>query len=586
MSSSEKNYLLTITQPSSSAYFEIVENLVKPLKSENGLLLLGSLIILGVIYFLGNIKSKKGKLAKGRWGKNRELNTAKKQAFKQIEAKKHNEVAVYIGRPSKGIFAPSPIFLPDAQRGIAVIGGPGSGKTRSLIDQALLSVLDQGFPLLVWDFKYPTQSKRLAGYAASLGYDVRIFAPGYPESEICNLLDFLNNESDALMARQFAEVMNRNFKKSNQSVDDAFFSVAGDQLTEAVLMLAKGTEYPDLMMCQALLSMTNLPQRILAKKAEINPWVYTSFGQLISVAQSEKTVASIIATANANFTMFMKADILSAFCGKTTIPLNLEGKKLLILGLDREKRDVLSPLMATILHLIVNRNVVKQRQEPLVLSLDELPTLYLPALVHWLNENREDGLATILGFQNIVQLEKNYGKELSRAILGACATKVIFNPQDGESARLFSEYLGDEEVHFQQKSKGRSGGKASSNISEQERTKKLFEASEILKMPRGKCILISPGFQSKGEAYVPLVRKIRFSPCYLGAISKSEAIWLKIRPKLIQRSGQNKVTREALKKRYELAETLYPLPKNQSEVKNKQTNKIENLDESKFMGMI
>jgi type IV secretory pathway TraG/TraD family ATPase VirD4 len=70
------------------------------------------------------------------------------------------------------------------------MGGPGSGKTFSVIDQALLSAIDQGFPVLLYDFKYPTQSKRIAGYAKSKGYKVNIFAPGYRESEICNPIDF------------------------------------------------------------------------------------------------------------------------------------------------------------------------------------------------------------------------------------------------------------------------------------------------------------------------------------------------------------------------------------------------------------
>ncbi|WP_265276874.1 hypothetical protein [Nostoc sp. KVJ3] len=40
----------------------------------------------------------------------------------------------------------------------------------------------------------------------------------------------------------------------------------------------------------------------------------------------------------------------------------------------------------------------------LVLGIDELPTLYLPALVDWLNQNREDGLVSILGLQNLSML--------------------------------------------------------------------------------------------------------------------------------------------------------------------------------------
>ncbi len=474
--------------------------------------------------------------------------------------------------------------MPDAQCGIAVCGGSGSGKTISIIEPAIRSALDQGFPAIVYDFKYPTQTRRLIEYAARRGYDVRIFAPGYAESEVCNPLDFLRNNSDSLMARQIAEVMNKNFKLSHQSDGDQFFTDAGDQLIEAILMLAKGMPYPDLMTCQALLSLDDLPERIMAKKESLNPWVYASFGQLLSVAKSERTVASIKGTANNIFSKFMKAELLGAFCGKTTIPLDLKGKQLLILGLDREKRNVIGPLLATILHMIVNRNFARPRQDPLILALDELRTFYLPSLYYWINESREDGLACLLGFQNIVQLEKVYGKELSRDILGACATKAIFNPQEPDSAKMFSDFLGEQEIYYKQKSRGRSGGKASTNISDQERTVKLLEASQFLKLSRGKCVLISPGFQSKGESFVPIRQTIKFAKSEIKRYEKrSKTMWIPIKDKLIARSSQEAVTTEHLKIRYRSVETIFPATnpptRNQAEVENKLQLDAENFAE-------
>jgi hypothetical protein len=40
----------------------------------------------------------------------------------------------------------STLYVPDAQRGIAVLGAAGSGKTFSVIDPLIRSSLDQGFP--------------------------------------------------------------------------------------------------------------------------------------------------------------------------------------------------------------------------------------------------------------------------------------------------------------------------------------------------------------------------------------------------------------------------------------------------------
>jgi type IV secretory pathway TraG/TraD family ATPase VirD4 len=558
-----QNYNITeVAQPG----FKFMDGLPPYLKTPNMLLLLGCGLALIILSFFDSGRNRKRRLATSHFGSGAEKAKARRIASRQIKVGEHNNVALYIGRPNLlknlGI---APIYLPDAQRGMAVCGGPGSGKTFSVIDPAIRSAINQGFPILLYDFKYPSQTSRIAGYALENDYEVHVFAPGFLESEVCNPLDFLKNETDSLMARQMAEVLNRNFSSGGSAkVEDPFFTQAGDQLTEAIFLLAKGIRgYEDLMMCQALLSIDNLPERIRSKSATLNPWVYASFGQLLSVASAEQTVASIVATASTNFSRFMKKQVLRAFCGHTTVPLDLKGKQMLVLGLDRERRDVVAPLLATVLHMIVNRNVAKRRTEPLILSLDELPTLYLPALVQWLNENREDGLVTLLGFQNLAQLEKTYGRELSRAILGGCASKAIFNPQEYESARMFSDFLGEEEIRYKQKSRGSSGGKRNINHSEQERTRKLFEPSQFLKLPTGHCILINPGYKSRKESSIPIQQNVQLPGIELQAIKNSQQLWRQFRQRLIRSRRSNEpLTSEDLKQRYQVADEFFQTEEN------------------------
>ena len=540
-----------------SSSTQSLSQLFSTLQSKNGLVLLGCVVIIVIFSLRGN--RKQGKLATSRFGGGKEKSAARKRAFKQLKERKRNAVSLYIGKPTREK-DPKSLYLPDLQRGVAVCGGPGSGKTFSVIDPLIRSALDQGLPVALYDFKYPTQSARHAAYAAKLGYEVRVFAPGFPESDVCNPIDFLRSESDAEMARQIATVLNKNFRLMTQSTEDGFFAAAGDQLTEALLMLAKATKYPDIMTAQALLGLTNLGNRIAAAE-KLNKWIRVSFTQLIGVKDAEKTASGIVGSASETFTRFMKAGVLGAFCGQTSIPLDLEGKQLLIFGMDRERRDVVGPLVATVLHMIVTRNVAKRRKDPLVVAIDELPTLYLPTLVQWLNENREDGLAVTLGFQNLVQLEKTYGRELARAILGACATKAIFNPQEYEAARMFSDFLGDEEIQYKQKSRNRGGGKASTTISEQDRTRKLFEPSQFLRLPPGKCVLINPGFVSQGEAAIPIQQTIKIPKADIQTSEASEALWDKIHERLVQRSPQHIPTTKDLEKRRDLVEAMLPEPK-------------------------
>lgn len=547
-----------------------------------------SACMVGMILLGSTSRNRKNNLANAHWANGSEIAAARKKSIEQINRRERNKLSLYIVTPKltfpselishPGVATPNhqtpangqkaeviqvsnmgkTIWLPDANRGIAVLGGTGSGKTYGVIDPAIRSAIDQGFPIILYDYKYPEQTSRVAGVAAAAGYKISIFAPSFPESGICNPLDFIRDDADVDMARQVAIVLNRNFKSGSKGGEDPFFTNSGDQLIQAVLLLAKTTPYPDIIFCAKALGASNLPARV--QNANLPTWVETSFGQLISMADSEKTVASVISTASILFSRFMSPDILSVFCGKTTIPMQLKGKHLLIIGMKREKQDVVAPLLATVLHMIVTRNVTTKREDPLLVAIDELPTLYLPNLVQWLNVHREDGLSSMLGFQNLVQLEETYGKEVSRAIFGGCATKAIFNPLEPESAKIFSDYLGDEHLSYKSKSRSSGGGKSNTSISEQDRTRKLFAPEDFLKLPQGHCVLISPGYSSKTEANIPRRCQIKIPKADAKRAEESKSFWGTLKLKLEQEGHQVPITDQSILVRKEYFLDKFPLP--------------------------
>lgn len=534
------------------------------LTSPQGLAILGGI---GVVFLLQIFSGdKKGKLATSYWGGGTETARAKKKALKQIESPKCDSATLYIGTHQyKGQKKPkesggTPLYVPDVQRGTAVIGAPGSGKSFSAINPMLYSAIDQGFGLVLYDFKYPSQA-RIAGYARAKGYDVHIFAPGFPESEVCNPIDFLRDSSDAETARQLATVINKNFRMLGGGNEDAFFGPAGDQLTQAILMLTKEfEEHADIMTAAAILSTEKMVERLMA--ASLNPWVRIAFGQLFSSAGSEKTVSGIAGTASLMFTRFMARGTLGCFVGKTTLPLEVGKKQMIIFGLDRERRDAVGPLMTSIMHMTVARSIAKKRKEtgPLIVSIDELPSIFLPDLFKWLNESRSEGFCGLLGWQNMGQLEKIYGKEISKAILGACGTKFVFNPGEEESARLFSAYLGEEEIKYKQKSRSTGGGKASTSVSDQEKTRKLFEPAQFLKLKPGKCVFINPAYDNQKEGSVPLLKDIKISKYFIQLEDENGNNWDKLVKKLARKSTQRKPTQEDLDLRVTEVDKRFPIP--------------------------
>jgi type IV secretory pathway TraG/TraD family ATPase VirD4 len=558
--------------------------------SPAGLGLLACVVVMIMAKYIDS-KGRKGKLATARWAGSGEKAAARKLACKQIRERKHNRVALFVGTPkgTKIQFVDNKIitnipedvatlYLPEAQRGILVCGGPGSGKSFSMITPLIRSAIDQGLPLVLYDFKYCQQESAtakakgqapiLAGYALERGYKVTVLSPGFPESQIANPLDFLRSEEDSEMARQLAITLNRNFELGSEDSGNSFFSNAGDQLVQAIFMLAKDTIYPDIMMCQAILGLPQLIQRL--EQANLNPWIKASFSQFLSVAGSPETAASIVGTASGLFTRFMVPSALAAFCGQTNIPLDLKGRQMVVFGLDKEKRDVVAPLLVSILHLLVSRNVALKRNCPLVLALDELPTLYLPALVDWLNQNREDGLVSILGLQNLSMLEEAYGEKITNAIFGGCATKAFFNPQDDIAAERFSKFLGDEEIKYNQRSRS-SGGKGGASVSnsDQNNTRKLFEVNQFNTLPEGKAVIISPGFRSRRQIGLPLLQKIQIPQHDIQSEGKSIKAWYEFQNQLTLKSNLKNITGQDMEKRQAEALKLLPLADPKAQITDK-----------------
>ncbi|MGB3651955.1 MAG: hypothetical protein WBA41_12195 [Rivularia sp. (in: cyanobacteria)] len=176
------NYIL-IQQPSTIPKNSQIEKLADLMKSQSGLILLGCFASIGILKLISG-SNYKGKVATSYWGGSREKSQAAKRAKKQISKPIRNSVGLYVGTPpyirtalqkqwykggfiktkptfkQKFLSSNSTIYVPDAQRGVAVIGAAGSGKTFSVIDPLIRSAFDQGFPMLLYDFKFPAQTGR------------------------------------------------------------------------------------------------------------------------------------------------------------------------------------------------------------------------------------------------------------------------------------------------------------------------------------------------------------------------------------------------------------------------------------------
>ena len=534
-------------------YSDTLQEIVTVFVDSGGvLLLLGGGIVWAGAWLADS--GKKGKISTGRFAGRSERRQAKSIAHKQRKERRTAKVSLRAGN----------VDIPQAQQSLVIAGAPDSGKTYSIIDPAIRSAISQGFPLVIYDFK-GSQLETHAAWAAAQGYQVNIFAPGQSYTSVCNLLDFLTDETDSLMASQLAYVLQKNAQRDTGYKENDFFSSAGTTLVEAVMLLAKLTPYPDLLMASKILNLTELPARfrLAGESGWVPIWTMESLSQILSSEGAEKQIAGIVATAQRTLKSFTGKSLVSSFCGKTSVPLDIKGKQALFLQADIQKRDAVSPLLAAVLHLIVSRNFATARKEPLIIALDELPTLYLPDLPKWINEFRSNGFVALLGYQNFAQLQHIYGRELSKALFAACGTKVFFNPKDRETAQEFSSYLGEKDVRYHTRSRTR-GQHGSSSRSEHYQKVPLLTPDQILKLDQGECVFINPAYRGGGEASVPIRLKVKISQQEDKRQARSVELWHQsVRQSLSDRTASQRTLTDLdqeNKVRKEMAERLFPLP--------------------------
>lgn len=475
---------------------------------------------------------------------------------------------------------PPTLVVPRANRSIEVIGKPDSGKTFSVINPLLISAIDQGFPILLYDYKggpdgVGGQIPYIATYAARHGYKVRIFAPGRDYSCTINPLDFIEDSSDMTTAQTLAKTFQQNLR-GNTGSSDGFFGPAGQRLIYAIFQLAKSSRYPDLAMAFAILQLSELPQRLVhAGKenfAHFPTWVRMGFTQLMQVADADRTSGGILAGAADLITEFMQKNLLPCYLGASNTSLYLEGKEILIFQSNILRQKVVNPLIASIINILINLNFSKQREVPLICSFDELPTLIIEDLPTWANEHRSKGYVGIYGYQSIEQPEKGYGKEGTGILRSALGSRFWFNPGNENTAGIFSTYLGEQDIVIKNKSVSRNwgnpGGQRSTNETLQ--TVPLIRPDDITSFLQGECIFVNEDYKQETgnlrRGNLPWhLRQIRIPKRDQKTEEECEKLWGQVvLPKLRERELKRRTELDLeveIRKRLNLAERLLPLAK-------------------------
>jgi type IV secretion system protein VirD4 len=545
------------------------------------------LILLGLLMALKLLSPRKrGVLTAAEWAPLRAKLNAIRLAQKQLRSAKVNDVCLWIGSAPRwqlqGILPdaltmlgqPPTVYVPQANRSVAVVGKPNSGKTFSALNPMIASAIEQGMSIVLYEYKADEeglggQMAYLATLAVRYGYKLNIFAPGKPYTCIINPLDFMQDCQDDTTAAVLAEVFHANLTGGGKKGDE-FFGSAGKRLIQALFQFAKSTKYPDLAMAFNVLSLPKLVERLdyAANQGKLPYFVRVSFSQFISTLGADKTTSGIQATASDLLTRFISPTMLPSLMGTTNISSILKQKEMIVFQSDIFRQSVVNPLLAAIINIVMNKNFSIARTSPIVFSADELPSIYLPKLPTWANEHRSKGYTGLYGYQSAAQLREGYGKDGSEILLGGLASSFWFLPANHDEARSYQEQLGNVEVKVRNKSWG--AGKGGASYSETLQTRPLMLADEFNGFDIGECVFRNPAYKANGRANLPQhFRQLTVSKCDINREKECEEIWKqKLRQTLTERETRRRPKLDLLaqlESRLAEAERLLPLPPDEEE---------------------
>jgi type IV secretion system protein VirD4 len=501
--------------------------IVAPLSSPP---IVGCFALFVFVLILSIITKRRPQLSDGRMATRAEVNKGRKRGLRQIARQKPNEAALEFGS----------LVLSDLQPAVSVVGQSRGGKTRSIIDPGIKSAIDQEWTLLVLDVKGSLMRKH-AAYAHTKGYDVYVYAPGFPYSDGLNLLNFMEDASDAKAAQEIATVLNRNFEEPG-SKKDPFFGPQGDSLLKTVFMLAKQSPYPDLLSAWKILSLENLAGRLAAAKhygsfgpsGELDSWIGEAAVGLRSVHHAEETSVGIVGSAVTHFQSLVDRSILPSLL-KSTIPLDLPGKQIIFFQMDEQNEAATAPLVAAAIHMLVKRNLnaATTRTHTMGLFLDEFSSIRLPDIEAWINRFAEYGMVAVLAYQSDAQKRLRYSRDHAESILSSCRTKIAFNTGHPETAEKFAASLGTKDVWYETSSRsyGKNGHRSTT---EHVQKMPLVSGPAINRMQPGECVVLSPGFD-----YRPHQLRVPLDPKADHLWSRCSQLWVEeICPTLTEQTEQ------------------------------------------------
>ena len=393
-------------------------------------------------------------------------------------------------------------------KGTLVSGGPGSGKTYGIIEPYTQQLIFKGFAAAIYDFKFPTLTKKVYNYfleAKKSGIYRQINPEITPRfyvinfdnpaiSHRCNPISpsLLKDDADALnVAINVMLALNPEWRRNPD-----FFANSAMNIFAAILLFLRnheGGKYCTFPHAVELLSveLDRLIPILLSKKYLENitrpfesAFKNNAFEQVMGQTASAQIPLSRLSSENVYY-------VSSGNDFELDINDPLE-PKIVCIGNNTQKVEAYATPLSLYFYEIIQQ-VNQQNKWKCTIVVDEFPTVFLGKIDWALNTARSNYVAILLGFQDSVQAQRDYGEAQAKVILSTPGN-IISGHLMGESADAISKLFGKKIQYRNSNSISESGVSFSLN----QQLEDMFPPSKIANLSQGQMIgKVSDNFDQK-----------------------------------------------------------------------------------------
>lgn len=467
------------------------------------------------------------------------------ESFEQCQELQENKYSVNIPMRYyyKGKFRKGWVNIVNPFRGTWVVGTPGSGKTFSIIEPFIRQHSAKGFSMVVYDYKFPTLATKLYYHyklnqkQGKLPHGCKFNIVNFVDVEYSKRvnpiqLKYINSLAAASeTAETLLESLQKGKKEGGGGSDQFFQTSAVNFLAACIYFFCNWEKEPydkDGNILTAEKNQDPQTKRMIptgrvfdANGNEVEPayWLgrYSDMPHILSfLNESYQTIFEVLETDNevapllGPFQTAMKNKAFEQLEGmigtlrvytsrlatkesywvfhkdgddfdlKVSDPNN---PSYLVIPNDPEMESIIGALNALILNRLITRvNSGLGKNVPVSIIVDELPTLYFHKIDRLIGTARSNKVSVALGFQELPQLEADYGKVGMQKIITTVGNVVSGSARSKETLEWLSSDIFGKVVQLK---KGVTIDRDKTSINLNENMDSLVPASKISDMPTG-----------------------------------------------------------------------------------------------------